>query len=204
MKQQTKLFKILGIMLASLILLAGCSNSSEETPVASSTTTVINDVTINSTMVDMSDYEDMPVAGHQFEAITPSEFVRVMEAGVSGYFYFGYHSCPFCNKATSVLNEAAADEDVTIYYINVYPDEEPENFDEDMDAVLNALSDVLDKDESGNPEFYVPHLFVIENGEVIDQHVSLVDSYQGSGADLTTAQHNELVGIYKDMIEELK
>ena len=52
--------------------------------------------------------------------------------------------------------------------------------------------------------FYVPHLFVIENGEVIDQHVSLVDSYQGSGVDLTTAQHNELVGIYKDMIEELK
>jgi thiol-disulfide isomerase/thioredoxin len=183
--------KILLILALTLVLLTGCSAET-------------NYIEVETVQVDMSGYENMPVVGHQFLKTTPQEVLRLIEEGGSAVVYYGYSTCPFCNKATPVINDAAKELDMTILYVDVHPEIDPgDEFYEAMDDTTLALSEFLSLDEDGEPEFYVPNVFVIKNGEILGNHVALTDSYAGGGLSLTINQYNELLNIYKGLMKKL-
>jgi predicted bacteriocin transport accessory protein len=195
--------KILLILALTLVLLTGCSAETNYTEV-------------ETVQVDMSGYENMPVVGHQFLKTTPQEVLKLIEEGGSAVVYYGYSTCPFCNKATSVINDAAKELDMNVLYVDVHPeitndesyldeyyDEFYYDFDKAMDDTTIAFSKFLSLDEDGEPEFYVPNVLVIKNGKVLGNHVALVDSYAGGGLTLTINQYNELLNIYKGLMKKL-
>lgn len=183
--------KIILMLALTLFILTGCSAET-------------NYIEVETVQVDMSVYEKMPVAGHQFLKTTPQEVLRLIEEGGSAVVYYGYSDCPFCNKATSVINDAAKELDMTVLYVDVHPEIDPgDEFYVAMDDTTIALSEFLSLDEAGEPEFYVPNVFVIKNGEILGNHVALTDNYSGVGVSLTLKQYNELLNIYKGLMKKL-
>ena len=89
-----------------------------------------------------------------------------------------------------------------VYYIDVFStvDAIP---DEDIDRFLDMYVDFLEK-EDGEPVFYVPQVFVIVNGQVIDSHIGAVDSYDPSTqSKLNAEQKEELTYILESMVRVL-
>ena len=185
--------RLLIVLTALLLTLTACSSDEEAVY-----------IDVETSVVDMSGYANMPVVGHNFVGVSPQEVLRIIEEGGSGAVFYGYSTCPFCHQAAYVLNNAAKEKDMTIYYVNVHPSDDPgDDFYDAMDETTTVLADFLSKDEDGEPEFYVPNLFIIKNGKILGNHVSLVDSYPGGGVSLTMAEENELFNIYTDLLDKL-
>ena len=75
--------------------------------------------------------------------------------------------------------------------------------DADIERFLDMYVDFLEK-EDGEPVFYVPQVFVIVNGQVIDTHIGAVDSFDPSTqTKLTSEQKKELTYILESMVRVL-
>lgn len=152
--------------------------------------------------VDMTEYQGFTDENHIFSRTTMKESFRLVDEGATGILYFGYNTCPYCLKVVPILNDLAKKYGQRVYYIDVFNEQDTIS-DEDIDRYLNMYVDFLEKDE-GEPVFYVPQVFVIVNGQVIDGHVGAVDSYDPSTqTQLTKDQKEELTWILESMIRVL-
>lgn len=195
--------KILTLVLTAFLLF-GCST----TPTGGSSAkekidvSTLNILDLNTTDADMSGYTLLTDTKHVYKKITLEESIRLFEEKGSGVIYYGYNSCPFCQQAVPVLNNAAREEGLDIYYVDVMSDEG--NSEEAYNTLVDHIKDFLIKEE-GEPVFYVPQVFVIKDGEIVGDHLSLIESYDISlGKDMDESQRNELKKIYIDMMNKLR
>lgn len=182
-------------LLIFVLTLVGCQSTKVD-PIE-----VNNSVDLTSTKADMSDYVLLKDNDHVYEAITMKESSRMYNEGGTGILYYGYPQCPFCNRMVSVLNDAAKELGVKVYYIDIYQEGSTQ---EDINGIFENLDSILDKDENNQPVFYVPEVVAVKNGKIVGNHVSLVDSYSDVSKDLTKSQHNELKDIYTSLIKSLQ
>ena len=156
--------KKLFIVLAMILVLTGCNDGGKKPsePVTISA--------IETHDVDMSAYKNMRSSGHQFLGITPETFLELLDNNGNGIVYVGYNTCPVCNEAVSVLNEAAAELGVKIFYIDCYDELHPliDHFDEFV-AATRPILDTRD----GEPVVLTPHVMTIVNGEFIDSQIGI-------------------------------
>lgn len=197
--------KRLIIALLTITMLAGCSSSHQEentsstpTPASTEKVTITNKADITAFKADMSQYKWITEPYGDFEETTLKESIKMFTEKGSGILYFGYVGCPWCERAVPNLNKAAVKTGATIYYIDasVQPD------DADYKEITGYLSSVLDKDENGNPEFFVPLVVGVKNGEIVGSHTSLVDDFtlQSEDDQMSDAQNQELEDIYTEII----
>ena len=194
--------KLIACLLAFLVL-SGCTGKTEtqfkEYDVPSGEHKVIE---LMNVPVDMTEYQGFTDTDHVYRRTTMKESFRLVDEGVTGILYFGYNTCPYCLKVVPILNDLAKKYGQMVYYIDVFNEQDTIS-DEDIDRYLNMYVDFLEKDE-GEPVFYVPQVFVIVNGQVIDGHVGAVDSYDPSTqTKLTAEQEEELTWILESMIRVL-
>ena len=68
---------------------------------------------------------------------------------------------------------------------------------------MEDLEDVLQKDDDGNPNFFVPLVVGIKNGKVTGSHTSLVSSFKPEGNNqLSESQARQLRNEYLKIIEK--
>ncbi|MDI9518011.1 MAG: hypothetical protein WBH68_07630 [Erysipelotrichaceae bacterium] len=182
------------ILLLVVLSLMGCGPEKETIEIKSS-------VTLNSTKADMSNYVLFKESDHVFELVGVKESSRIYDEKGSAILYYGYPQCPFCNRILDSLNDAAKDLGVIVYYVDIYDETATE---EDINGLFEDLDPILMKDENGLPIFYVPEVVVVKDGEIIDHHLSVVDSYSDVSKELTKEQYEELKGIYKSLIKRLQ
>lgn len=152
--------------------------------------------------VDMTEYQGFTDENHIFRRTTMKESFRLVDEGATGILYFGYNTCPYCLKVVPILNDLAKKYGQMVYYIDVFNEQDTIS-DADIERYLDVYVDFLEK-EDGEPVFYVPQVFVIVNGQVIDGHVGAVDSYDPSTqTQLTKDQKEELTWILESMIRVL-
>ncbi len=180
--------KKLFIALIILLLLTGCQ-SEEEVYVPEMT------VIEKARDVDMSVYQDMVDYGHAFKEITADEMLDVIENGGSDIFYLGSDSCGVCQFLVRYMQEAASSLGVTIYYVDVYSDED--GFADAYDRAYEMLYDVLEEYE-GEKAFQTPHVFVVKDGEIIDSLVGALEGYDG-----TDATADIMIDRYTEMFKAL-
>lgn len=195
--------KILILGLTALMLF-GCSAKPAETNQTTEKidTTTLNILDMGTESADMSGYTLLTDSKHVFKKITMEDSIRLFEEKGSGVVYYGYIGCPFCQQAVPVLNNAARQMGVDIYYVDVKSQEG--NSDEIYAKLIEHIKDFLQV-EDGEPVFYVPQVFVVKDGQIVGDHLSLVESYDISkGKDMNESQRNELKKIYLDMIEKLR
>ena len=181
--------KIFLALLTITLLLTGCSKSYDQVNYTSS-------VTLDSKPVDMSVYSNMDTLNHVFESVSMEEANRMYEEGGTGVVFYGYPGCGFCQRAVSVLNQAASEMGVSIYYVDVSKNDNEAAYDQLIEHVSSVLTE-----ENGEKALYVPQVFVIKDGQVVGNHLSLVDSYVGGS--MTDKQTEELITIYKNLFTKL-
>lgn len=197
--------KRLILALLTITMLTGCSASHQEKNDSVSATskpaekiTITNSADITTFKADMSQYKWITKPYGDFEETTLKESIKMFTEKGSGILYFGYVGCPWCERAVPNLNKAAVKTGATIYYIDasVQPDEDA------YKEITGYLSSVLDKDDNGDPEFYVPLVVGVKNGEIVGSHTSLVDDFTltDENAQMSDAQNQELEDIYTEII----
>ncbi len=156
-------------------------------------------IELMSVAVDMSVYQGFTDNNHVFKRTTMKESFRLLDEEATGILYFGYSTCPYCLKVVPILNDLAKKYGQRVYYIDVFSDTDPIS-DDDINRYLSDYVEFLET-EDGEPVFYVPQVFVIANGKVVDGHTGAVDSYEpDKQSDLSSEQRKELTYILESMI----
>ena len=174
--------KKLILLVILLLILGGCFDE-----------TRVHVVSTVSTIVEDSE----KVSGfNNIVQTTPREFVSVYDQGGSGIFLFGGDDCTYCDIALPLINEAASEYGLTVYYIdtssNLYP------FVEYDDEIIEILYDVLESDEKGQKVLYMPMLVSIENGRIGNYHIGLLEHEYNANDD------DRLISIYQDVMESFR
>jgi len=140
---------------------------------------------------------------------TFDELILHLEYG-TGVIAFGFPACPRCQNAFPVLEKAFSEKDMTKYagfhgkimYYNILDDREADN--ERYKTIVGFLKDNLQLDDGGNPRIFVPDIFFIASGKVAGNHLDTVASVTDPFDPLTEAQADELLEIYKSLIDKIE
>ena len=149
---------------------------------------------------DMSGYSTMSDPEHIYiSAADPDKFVSdLTDPSVSGVFYIGYPSCPFCNQAVPIMNEVAKAEGKWVRYL----DASSVDFSSDIyDRLMEIFEGTSVLDDG---EFYVPQMIAIKNGKVVGNHLSLTDDYTTSQGTITASQRKEVASSYQNLFKLVK
>lgn len=213
-------------------MLVGCTSApTEETAVTTSTPTatptasidssevVAGNITVSTKDLEMDDYYLLEDEDPAFYQITFDDSLRIFTEGGTGVILYSYPTCPWCNRAVPVLNEAAKDLGMNIFYVYIYENEMVvEKTEEEWNATLDTFYEVASKAlptdvdvETGEetPVFKVPLVIAVKDGKITSSHYSLVNGFTITSEDdttsvLTDSQHEELLGIYKELIESIQ
>ncbi len=211
-----------------VVLLAGCSASKpvssvkptetpeptpETTPETTTEVEVVEQLTINNPIqlktktLQMSGYQWLNDPNPAFEQITMKESLRLYEEGGTGIIFYSYDTCPWCNRAVPVLNQAAKELGVKSYYVDVY---EPEVTEDLVQQLFTDVDEILSHEKSektGNiePVFYTPEVIAVKDGKIVSHHTALVDSFELQDEDdqMSEEENEELKKIYQDMIRSI-
>ena len=123
---------------------------------------------IQSDRVDMSAYSGVSSTNHNFKLIVPSELYKCIENKSSGIFYLGRNNCGCCQKVCKYINEVAKELNVTVYYIDVFNEDEPLTVKANQDRLYEYMLDILGVDENGEKVLLTPQVFSVVNGEFYD------------------------------------
>ena len=200
--------------------LMGCSNASTgiveiSEPVSSIATSRIDtaDLVVINEHPDMSGYQWLNDDNPAITTISLQESVRVFAEGKTAVLYYGRETCPWCQRALPVLNEAAKQEDIIICYIDVgtgFVDNNQEILLDSAEGkkIYNELTSYIsstftETDEEGNPSFHIPLVIAVRNGSITDSHTSLTEdtTVTTSDMDLSSHEKDELLQIYKQLIQ---
>ena len=179
-------------LVVCLLFLVSCSKKEE---------TVKPEYTyeIKSERVDMSAYEGVSSTDHNFRLITVSELFNTIDNKSSGIFFLGRSNCGCCQRVTRYINDVAKQLGVTIYYIDVYNENEPLDEKELQDKLYDYMYKILGKDENGNKTLLTPHLFSVVNGEFYKDKIC----FDGLVLDPepTSDQVEKLENVYREIME---
>jgi predicted bacteriocin transport accessory protein len=184
------------LLISALIALSGCA------PKGSDTITITNPIEMNSEPAIMTVYDWIGEEIADFQEITFMESTRLFSEKGSGILYFGYNDCPWCERAVPVLNEAALETGVTVYYVDIYGPFQPTKA--QFEELLGYIESTLIEDDKGEKAFFVPAVIGIKNGEITGSHVSLLSDFtlEDEDSQLSDEQKQKLKDIYLDIIRK--
>lgn len=189
----------------AVIMLAGCVGGPKK--VSYQTVTITNPITmtIKNEHPDLSGYIFLEDKEPAFIEITMKEAIRLFKEKGSGVLVFSSDNCPWCERAIPELDYVAKQMGIKVYFVNPYA---PYNFPDtkerhkDFARICEYLKPIMKKDENGQEQFYIPQVVAIKNGEIVGDHLSLVDGVESdeNGPIMTEEQVQELRGEYKKLI----
>ena len=217
------MFKKFMLIVSSAILVAGCGAQKDkpsQTPTSTQETvdfgssndnkpiefTIVdaNGVDVSVYKPDFSEYYYLDESSDYVKGITFNEALKFFGSDFTGLVFYGYPTCAFCNEAFPVAVELSNQMQQPLYYVNVHmegygPDETSLN---EFEKVAYAW---YQDDGEGGKSFFVPTLFAIVNGEIVDAHTGLL-----SGVSIDTTQplsqehHDMLASEYQRLFDPVK
>ncbi len=151
-------------------LLSGCGKKEEKLPSVEYTYDIVSE------KVDMSGYEGVSSTDHMFRIIKVQELFNTIDSKSSGIFYLGRTNCGCCQKVCRYLNEVAKELDLTVYYIDVYNEEDSLTEKETQDKLYQYMYEILGTSEEGEKTLLTPQVFSVINGEFYDSQICF-DNY---------------------------
>ena len=151
---------------------------------------------IDSYKVDMSAYKGMSSTDHCFLRISPEGLIELIEEKGSAVFYIGYKQCPNCQEAVKLINTAAKESGIIVYYIDCYDENDPLSpYVEEYEEILYPV--LPEKD--GERNIQVPLVFAVREGVLSESYCGLISSYDGS-----QKADQKMIGIYKDIMKNFE
>ena len=196
--------------LAAAAVLTGCGTPTDtaetvdqpETPAVTITNQV--DIKTLEDPADLSGYQWLEDSSPAFTEISLQESIRMFSEGGSGIVVFSAETCPWCNRAIPVLNEVLKENGLKAYYVDTNQPIASDAMTSKQlyDELCSYISSIFELDDNGQPSFQIPEVIAVKDGTIVGHHLSLVDSFVMSDADvqLDDAQRAELKQIYQDLI----
>ena len=136
------------------------------------------------------------------------ESVERMLAHGTGVIYFSFPECPWCQKYTPLLQDAASEADVEVLYYNIYRDksEDKEWYDEIASMIEEKNPEISRYDNDGNTVIFMPLVLFVNEGEIIgydDETCDLnsdevpVDTYWTD--EKINALHERLLALFEEV-----
>ena len=209
------------LFLIPSLLLAGCTSTDGTTTTTPSTgDTTVNfteseanrlEFTINSDSgldlstytPDTSEYYFLEDDQDMLIGLTFEEALKIYadDSNFTGVVFYGYPHCAFCNEALPTLVDVAVANDQPFYYINVQLSGY-EISDEALAEFENYAYAYYQDDGQGGKSFFVPTVFAIKDGQILDAHTGLLnDMTIDTSEPLTQEVYDELSGIYQNLYD---
>ncbi len=144
------------------------------------------------------------------------EIFDVIDNKKSAVIYLGFETCPWCRNAIPKLLQAASVTTLdSILYLNIKDDrnelelndgkivtkkEGNPNYIKLVEKLSAKLSTYKGLNDESIKRIYAPSVVFIKNGEILNIHVSTVDSQTDPYTPLDSNQSKELYDIYKENI----
>lgn len=114
----------------------------------------------------------------------------------TGVVYFGYPTCQWCRNIVPVLVDTVNNSKLdTLYYVNV----EEVNTKE----IKTILDPFLKFNSEGEKQLYVPDVYFIKDGKILDHHIGVVDDYKDAFLGMNKEQKQKLSEIYQAGINKI-
>ena len=149
-----------------------------------------------------------------------SKQVKNLLTDGTGIIYFGFPECPWCRSMISTFLETTKEKEEKVYYYNAYSIRDEKSLDKDGNIVVkkegtNTYKEILKLlgdnasvyeglEDDSIKRLYFPTVVFVKNGEIVDIHVSTVESQKDPYKKLNKKQIEELEKIYKKGIKKLK
>lgn len=157
---------------------------------------------------------------------TPKGILDVLKKETA-IVYFGFPTCPWCRNVVETLIKAAKEQNISkIYYVDIknirdayefngsIKPKQTKNGTESYYEILDFFGDKLEEyyvyDEDGNmygtgvTRLYAPTVIAIKDGEILNMHVSTVESHEDPYQKINEEQQKELYDIYSEVMESIK
>lgn len=210
---------IIGCALLASLVLTGCGQSKTIQASASASASGNNAgaINLNTSKPDLSAYVFLKDDDPAFLEISTEESLKLFENG-TGIVFYSYETCPWCNRVIPVLDEAAKEAGITVFYVNIYSDDFMSKSDTEKSDIIQSLYTCLDpilkkeKDsETGKekPVMEVPEVVAVKDGKIVGHHLGVVDDFtldtnNLSEYQVTDDQVKELKKIYLDLFKEIQ
>ena len=186
----------MAVLILAVLALSACS--SEIAP----SQTPSNQALAGFPQSDMSGYAGLE--GYEkelvFVDVTMEDVDALMKNQETFTLYAGFSNCPWCNSLISYLNDVALEQGEKIAYLDTRRDPSwQSNLDlEGYDTFVEYFGEYLEIDGDGKPHLYVPDVYFIKDGQVVDRHEGVVPGL-GSPSDPIT---DELLETLTSTLEE--
>ncbi len=184
-----KIITFIALMLMVCVSMSGCSSQGSGGKAS-------GDVLADYSVSDMTGYSGL--SGYEKETVfvdvTMDDISKLMDSQSSFVLYCGYDNCPWCNALIQYLNDVALEQECKIAYLDTRRDPSwQSNVDiEGYDKFVEYFGEYLDPDAEGLPHLYVPDVYFVKNGEVVERHEGVTPGLESPTDQLTEAQKTEL------------
>lgn len=186
--------KIVKIVICLLITVSlfGCSEDEKKNVEATK---------LQSTLYDLSDYETFNAKNERVRGIELRDALQAMEDKSNFVLFVSAPTCPWCVEALPILHDAAIASDVDIYMVNKYDTSKWNSENEYKEVTAKLKKHLLGSEDSS---LQMPSVFVIVDGEVVDEHVGTNMDHNAYERKLTQDEKKELLEKYMDLLSIFK
>lgn len=220
-----KNFKIIVLILFTIIFVSGCFNKSDDALKFKEEYEIINGKAIENTdkiTRTISIDEDNP-----FVYKTPEDIVKAMKNNESFLVYFGFATCPWCRSVVPSLTKVAKDLEMDkIYYVDVLEIRSKLSIDKDsnittekegtkeyyelLELMDNVLSDYILTNSDGNKvsmgekRIYAPNVVSVVEGKAVKMETGISEKQIDAYMEFTEEIEKDTYNKFKSLINIVK
>ena len=152
----------------------------------------------------ISQFTEITDKNPSIKEISLPSAITFFENKYSGVMVFAKPDSRYSQKAFAVLNQAAKDAGVTVYYVDVSrkfykTDEEFMQYREKVEEFIDVT---YLENPKGGTSLYIPDVMAVKDGKVVDFHVGVLEDYDiDVNPEMTEEQYKKIYNIYADLIK---
>lgn len=146
---------------------------------------------------DMSGYKGVNSVKHSFLGTTVSELEKTINEKQSGAFVLSRESCKHCQMVMQLIDEAANELGVQVYYINGESESYPIVDTPDYDLLDSLIKSIEEANDDGEITPQTPHFFTVINGKFKDSIIG----FDIKGEEPTQSEKETQMNKYKKALK---
>ena len=172
--------KLISILLFTAILFSfgGCTPSNQDK---------FNSYIPDAATAELEGYSNIENSKGFMEITSDDVLSSVGNKEISAYVFMGSINCHYCQDAIVKIQKQAIEHDEVVYYLSLDKIESEEKYNQ----LVEVLTPILETNDEGKHVLYMPHLFKIVDGALVDGHLGFGEGYDYSDVFTTESEQKE-------------
>lgn len=195
MKYMKVIVIIAGLFVGALAVYSLSSNNQESDTNAAAEST-------SEPLAMHEQYENLP-EDNRFSQEPYEQIMDRFESG-TGIIFLGFKECPWCQKMTPILNEAAEAEDADIHYLDIRQLHEENEL--AYEQLVTYLRPYIEKEGSTQLRITTPDISFVKDGEIMWRYEmdAVPDEERTPNAYWTAERKEQAIQTFREQIKHMK